>query len=588
MNLDSPQGTPKRKKVLAPRVQRNSVGLLHRETLDQFAERASRQASGQSWKKIGLKHHYGVNVPVFSLKTEKSSGIGEYLDLLPLIDWVSRVGYDVIQLLPINATNMDNSPFSPLSSFSLNPLLLSISQLPFLDRETDDMKALRQDLRKMNSAERINWNQIRQLKGSWLRQYYNLIKSEESLMAEYASFKERECYWLSDYGLFLALKEKFQWKGWKEWDIQLPEDSLARYGMCETLKGEHAEEINFHMFIQFMTFAQMSKVKQYAESKNVFIKGDVPFLVSMDSADVWRHRSLFNTWRTAGAPPDGPNPDGQNWGLPLYNWEAMGADDYKWWKERLRVASEFFHLFRVDHIVGFFRVWSCPEGGKASEGNFEPSDSNSWVPQGEHLMKMLIANCNNMLPIGEDLGTVPPEVRVCLQNLGICGTKVLRWERVWDQNGQPYIPIEDYNRDSMTTISTHDCETLDLWWRDQQEEARAYCNFKGWDYDPNELDSQKREEILAETLTSSSMFHINLLNEYMALVPWLVYEDPALERINLPGFLLDTNWSYRMKPTVGQIADSSTLADAMKRMRSLPEKQRRSGSTTFVSESSAI
>ena len=141
------------------------------------------------------------------------------------------------------------------------------------------------------------------------------------------------------------------------------------------------------------------------------------------------------------------------------------------------IASQYFHIYRVDHIVGFFRVWGVPKGHKATEGHYEPEDESLWIPQGEKFLRIMLES-NPMLPIGEDLGTVPMEVRASLQKLGICGTKVIRWERYWDKKNKPYIPYDLYNGDSMTTVSTHDSETLAQWWNDLQEESKSFCDFK--------------------------------------------------------------------------------------------------------------
>jgi len=171
--------------------------------------------------------------------------------------------------------------------------------------------------------------------------------------------------------------------------------------------------------------------------------------------------------------------DGQNWGCPVYNWEAMKENKYSWWRNRLLTMSQYYHIYRIDHVVGFFRIWAIQKYGKAVDGAFDPPDTKLWIPQGEELMKMLLET-SEMLPIGEDLGTVPTDVRICLQRLGICGTKVLRWERKWDEKDQPFIPINDFNADSMSTVSTHDSETLSQWWETQKSDFKMYCKHKGW------------------------------------------------------------------------------------------------------------
>ncbi len=164
-----------------------------------------------------------------------------------------------------------------------------------------------------------------------------------------------------------------------------------------------------------------------------------------------------------------------------------------------------------------------------------------------------------ILPIGEDLGLVPPAVKECLYSLGICGTKVMRWERRWDQDGG-FIPVEEYQPMTMTTVSTHDSDTLQLWWRHFPKEAKLFAQFKGWPYTPF-LSTQYQELILRDSHHSGSLFHVNLLQEYLALIPELVSQNPHNERINIPGKVLDTNWTYRFKPSVEKIVQHIPLRE---------------------------
>jgi 4-alpha-glucanotransferase len=251
--------------------------------------------------------------------------------------------------------------------------------------------------------------------------------------------------------------------------------------------------------------------------------------------------------------------DGQYWGFPLYNWDVLEKDDFHWWKVRLNVASNFYHIYRLDHIVGFFKIWAIPEGKKAKEGFFIPQDPAQWIPQGEKILRTLCQN--SMLPIGEDLGAVPPNVRECMQRLGIAGTKVMRWERRWDGD-QSFILPSDYPPLSMTTLSTHDSETLAEWWEKFSQEAeqfalamRLLC--------PEPLDSATRIDILKLSHQSASLFHINLLQEYLDAFEELSWENPEDDRINIPGKVLDRNWTYRFRPTQGAICSHEELRRMM-------------------------
>eukprot|EP01117_Protostelium_nocturnum_P017862 TRINITY_DN734_c0_g1_i1.p1 TRINITY_DN734_c0_g1~~TRINITY_DN734_c0_g1_i1.p1 ORF type:complete len:1342 (-),score=550.59 TRINITY_DN734_c0_g1_i1:151-4176(-) len=578
--------------------------LINHETIEATKARLEKSAASKAWTKIGVKHHYGVCVPLFGLKSKNSCGVGEYLDLLLLVDFCTKIGFDVIQMLPLNDTNTDNSPFSPMSAFTLHPSYISLTQLPHFEKSTSEMKDLISDLQSLNSEPRVDWKKIRAQKTKFLRMYFELPESKALLKtAEFQDFLKKNEYWIESHALFNCLKTKNSMKSWEDWpetkevDEEKEEaktDSIIKTDAYARLVQENKEDIAFFQLCQYFCFQQLKKVSDYGLSKGVFLKGDIPFLCSKDSADVWTHRDLFQTQASAGAPPDLMNKDGQDWGLPLYNWPNMEKDDYKWWRERCKTASNFFSLYRVDHIVGFFRVWAVPKGRKPSEGRYEPGDKNQWIPQGEKVLRVMLES-TDMLPIGEDLGTVPNEVRLCLQGLGVCGTKVLRWERNWErkEEGQPFIPIEDYNADSMSTVSTHDCETIPLWWIQKSDEAKAFCRFKHWSYKveshapPSSIDTsgpggkligksvplENMEDILRDSHNSASLFHVNLLSEYLALVPptqeskGLVYWNPLLERINMPGTVQDTNWSYRMLPTLEDIRDNEELAGSISKTK---------------------
>jgi 4-alpha-glucanotransferase len=271
---------------------------------------------------------------------------------------------------------------------------------------------------------------------------------------------------------------------------------------------------------------------------------------------------------TAGAPPDMYTEEGQVWGFPIFKWDVMKEHNYNWWKQRLDIASNLYDIYRIDHILGFFRIWAIPLNSPSKEGRFIPEDQALWLAHGKELLSMMAANCP-MLPIGEDLGLVPDAVRTCLAELGICGTKVPRWERNWDAGGY-FIPAQEYNPISMTTVSTHDSETLGQWWSHYRDEAKAYADMKHWDCGPELTDTQRRY-ILWESHHSSSLFHINLLSEYLALFPELVWKDPQQERINIPGKVLPENWTYRTRQPLEKIVAHEGLRKGIEAIVHAPD-----------------
>jgi 4-alpha-glucanotransferase len=472
-----------------------------------------------------------------------------------MIDWMSRIGFDVIQLLPLNDTGHDTSPYGCLSAFALNPLHLGLSQLPYVDGYPNLSELLR-ELQAATKTQRIHYSYVRELKNRFLRLYYSWEYPRIAESVHYRAFVEGQ-HWLRDYSLFKTLKNVHHGQLWEMWPTELRERDPSALAAVEK---RYVNEIQYHEFLQYLCAQQLQAVKEHATKAKVFLKGDLPILIGRESADFWAYRHLFEWELAAGAPPDMYAPQGQKWGFPLPNWEAMEAEGHRWWHERLAVASHYYHIYRIDHVVGFFRLFAIPHDKTPKEGFLLPHDESLWIKQGQHLLEMLIQS-SPMLPIGEDLGVIPNGVRECLKHLGICGTKVMRWERDWEGSGD-FIPLNNYAMESMTTVSTHDSETLAGWWLSHPEDARRLCRARHWHYFPH-LSRDHRIEILHASHHSGSLFHINLLQEYLALFPDWVSSAPQEERINIPGLVSEHNWSYRYRPTVEQIVTHEPLAEAM-------------------------
>ncbi|MBS0654837.1 MAG: 4-alpha-glucanotransferase [Verrucomicrobia bacterium] len=512
--------------------------------------------TAKQWHAIGTHPHHGIALALSSIRNPSSSGIGEYLDLIPLIDWCKSIGFDVIQLLPLNDSGADTSPYSAHSAMALHPIYLSLSHLPSVEL----FPALIEEIEKIcqcNSSQRVNYSQVLHNKEQFLQHYFSLAYPLIHTWPAYISFVEHNS-WVEDYALYKTFKNVYEEKPWWEWPDTIKD---ANPSTIEALKATYRKEIDFHIFVQFCCFDQWSIVRETADKEGLYLKGDIPILINRDSVDVWLHRALFMLDYAAGAPPDMYNEEGQYWGFPIYNWEAMEKAGYQWWQRRLQLAEKLYHIFRIDHIVGFFKIWAIPLDRPAKEGFFLPKDETLWIGQGEKILHMMISCCG-MLPIGEDLGAVPPTVRECLQRLGICGTKVLRWERKWDGD-QSFINTADYQPLSLSCVSTHDSETLTQWWNNHPDEARLFAASKGWNC-PQKLDPELHRLILQECHSSGSLFHINLLQEYLGVFEELAWENPEDERINIPGLVLDRNWTYRFRPTLEEIITHKPLALLMK------------------------
>lgn len=505
--------------------------------------------AGEHWRRIGVKHHHGINLPLFSLHSDNSCGIGEYPDLIPLIKYLHEIGFDVLQLLPLNDLGNSTSPYSAISAFALNPIHLGLHHLPYLDT-LSELRSRLPALQELNKTPRVDYPAVYQGKESFLREYVKQVGDRLRELEDYCYFIATERDWLEPFAYFKALKIKNQWSPWETWEnSEFPDPSLR-------------PEVEYQMIIQYLCFKQMKEVKSAASAHGVFLKGDIPILIDRESADVWHNRSLFFLDRTAGAPPDMYSEEGQNWGAPIYNWAVLAQENYLWWRRRLEVATSCYDLYRIDHIVGFFRIWAIPQGRLGHEGAFVPEDPSVWVEHGRRILQVML-EASPMLPLGEDLGQVPPETRVCLKDLGICGTKVMRWERAWKEPNQPYIDFNRYPEESMTTVSTHDSDTLSGWWENDPENAKVFAQFMHWDY-LRPLTKPQLLKILQCSHHTTSLFHINLLNEYLAYIPGMHSEDPKEERINIPGLVSPVNWSYKFRPSVEEIVQSGPLRDLMR------------------------
>ena len=509
------------------------------------------------WKEIGVYPHHGIVLGLFSLRSKDSLGIGEFTDLFPLIDWSNEVGLDTIQLLPLNETSNDNSPYNALSSCALDPMYIGISKL--LENETT--KLLHEDLKslkELNNFSRIKYEKLKKRKYDFLFHYYRNVFEKVKKTAPYLTFIKQNSSWLEEYALFRVLKDLHDGKRWNQWTEKYRNLSeKAFYPLLE----KHKDRIEFYYFLQYLCFSQMTAVKDYATKKKILIKGDIPILINADSVDLWRDRNVFDLSHVAGCPPDDNDANGQKWGFPLFNWEKMKKNGYKWWRRRLSVASSCYHMYRVDHAVGFFRIWSILPDEDAIQGRFLPRNPLKWAKQGRELLTMMI-KATPMLPIAEDLGVIPKIVPRVLKALGICGIKIFRQEK---NIFRIFIPLNKYKPLSVTTLATHDQPVMSEWWLEEKKQAKKLAKFLNFKYS-YPMTFEERLSLLIASHRTSSLFHINLFQEYLALIPSFVSKNPKEERINVAGSCLSQNWTYRFLPTIEEIASNKKLTYAMKKI----------------------
>ena len=333
---------------------------------DGFMVKADLQVrfSGRNWKGAGTA------IPVFALRSADDFGVGEFYDLKKMVDWAASTGQSILQLLPINDTTMlhtweDSYPYNPNSTFALHPQFLHLPAVGV--KEDEEYKALQAEL---NALDQIDYERVNSTKLELLRKAYAKTFKRLSAKKEYQQFVEKNNHWLLPYAAFCVLRDQngtpdfTQWKGYAKYNKK----KVAAF--CE----EHKTDIDFWCFVQYHLDLQLSEVCAYAHSKGVVFKGDLPIGISRTSVDAWLYPELFHMDSQAGAPPDAFSADGQNWGFPTYNWEKMAEDGYAWWKSRLAKMSEYFDAFRIDHILGFFRIWEIPLWTKSGlDGYFNPA-----------------------------------------------------------------------------------------------------------------------------------------------------------------------------------------------------------------------
>jgi 4-alpha-glucanotransferase len=301
----------------------------------------------------------GTVIPVGALRSEKSIGVGEFSDLVEFGGLCAKMGIGLVQLLPVNDTGYQSSPYSALTAFGLNPLYIRIGDLPEAEGWEADIESIKG---KFNAALRFPYEAILRAKMELLRKIYEKNKEKISGSSALETWINANS-WVKLYAVFRRLKESNDEKSWKEWTVKEAswDDPL--------LAGEHL----FWAWLQQALDIQFSAAALSLKELGICLMGDIPILMNEDSCDVWAFPELFDQTLSAGAPPDMYSPEGQNWGFPIYNWPAHSKDDFAWWKGRLKAAEKYYQAYRIDHVLGFFRIWaSRREENNAFLGRYIP------------------------------------------------------------------------------------------------------------------------------------------------------------------------------------------------------------------------
>lgn len=476
---------------------------------------------------MNMNRAAGILMPITSLPSRY--GIGCFSkEAYDFIDWLKEAGQTFWQILPIHPTSYGDSPYQSFSTYAGNPYFIDLESLieeGVLTREECD------SMEWGDTPNDIDYEAIYNSRYVLLKKAYQ--RSGISQCADYQKFLQENLWWLADYALFMALKERFAGACWYEW----PEDIRLRWGYSlDYYRKELYYEIEFQMYMQFKFFEQYRKLKRYANAQNIQIVGDIPIYVAMDSADTWAHPELFQLdvqnmpTAVAGCPPDGFSATGQLWGNPLYCWEHHKQTGYSWWLSRLHYVFNLYDITRIDHFRGFDEYYSIPYGAKSAvEGHWEKGP-------GLELFRTVEQHLGWHEVIAEDLGYVTDTVRQLVKDSGFPGMKVLEFAFDSRDSGSAndYLP-HNYTENSVVYTGTHDNETLVGWFKaiskEEREMAREYLCDK---YTPAKW---LYKSFIALAMRSAAKYCIIPMQDYLGL--------DNEYRMNTPS-TIGCNWRWRL------------------------------------------
>ena len=305
----------------------------------------------------------GVAIPVFSLRSKNSFGVGEFADLKLLVDWAKTIGLKLIQILPVNDTTAthnwtDSYPYAAISAFALHPIYVNLEEVAGKEH-AGKLRALKRKQKQLNDLAELDYEQVMKFKLGMLKELYELSGTECFASENYQVFFESNKHWLVPYAAFCYFRDKYETSDFQQWKTNGVYDTRD----LEKLSAPASKtfnEIAFYYFIQYHLHLQLKEAADYAHKKEVVLKGDIPIGIYRYGCDAWMAPELYNMCMQAGAPPDDFAVKGQNWGFPTYNWKRMQQDGFAWWRQRFEQMSNYFDAFRIDHILGFFRIWSIP------------------------------------------------------------------------------------------------------------------------------------------------------------------------------------------------------------------------------------
>jgi len=551
----------------------------------------------------------GILVPLFALRGKDDIGIGDTGALREFIDWAAGIGFKLVQLLPINEIGADNSPYNAVSALAIEPTTLQLgpNSPQDLTREDFDAALAEVDLGRLRRGG-VKYRHVKKLKRRLLEKAFANFsaRASEDRKSGFRKFCEEEAAWLHDYAFFRVLmEENDDSPAWNRWPAQHQSIERARTWLHDLPQNQQAaitNRQNFFCYVQWIAHQQWREIKSYAEERGVALMGDIPFGVSYYSVDVFARRDEFVLDWAGGAPPEPYFKDdeftqkwGQNWGIPLYRWDRMRANNFEWWGERVRAVRHIFHLFRIDHVLGFYRIYAFPWRPRKNK-QFLPLDRNQMLEQtsgraphfvprddetpenceankrdGEEYLRVVLDEAGATRVIGEDLGTVPDYVRPNLRSLGVAGFKIPQWE----VHNERVTPGDEYERLSVATYTTHDHKPIRALWEEAFERPTATSEQSRFElakiavfarFDPkiDKVDFEKDfYPAIMEALSKS--------NAWIAVV--MITDLLARKyRFNVPGTTAKSNWTRRMQRSVAQLRSSRKTQTRMRLIHELLEK----------------
>ena len=558
----------------------------------------------------------GTVVPIFSLRSEGSFGVGDFGDLKMMVDWCAKTNQRILQVLPINDTNMthtwqDSYPYNSISIYALHPQYTDFRQLPEIKDE--EKRAQYEMLRKdLNALSQIDYERVNEAKMRYLRELFHQEWASVKRTAAYKKFYDENKQWLQPYADFCYYRDKFGTAVFSEWPKKLPKTEKS--------------VVDFWCYVQYNLDQQMRAAHEYARKHRVILKGDIPIGISRDGVEAWVEPKYFNLNGQAGAPPDAFSADGQNWGFPTYNWDEMLKDGCSWWVRRFRKMAQYFDAYRIDHVLGFFRIWEIPVPEKSGlMGQFAPAlgmsreeiegygvhdhmelflvdhkRADRWHPRiavqfnedytkldegtkynfnrlyndyfyrrnnqfwYNEAMKKLprLTQATRMLVCAEDLGMVPDCVPWVMNELRILSLEIQTMPK--DPNVR-FGKLSHNPYRSVCTFSTHDMPTLRQWWDEDDEQTQAYYNIslRRGGVAPHPLPGWLAKDIVSRQLTSPSMLCLLSLQDWLSIDERLRLPDANAERINIPANPRHY-WRYRMHLTIEQLMQADDFNDEVR------------------------